>query len=380
MEASIPQRRLGQGRGHRLRGAVLRHRRGRLHHRPDDRRRRRAGAARVAGWRWRRCSAWSARPSRSGRPRSRRATGLLDQIAAGRLRPGERLGAERELAERLGVSRSTIRAALADLERGGVVTADARPRRRHLRRRAQGRARPHQRSPGSPPTCAARASSPTRACSRPRTVEADAETAAALGLAEGALRARGRARAARRRRADLARARAVPGRALPRPARPLARRLALRAARRRTTASRRGRPRSASRSWPAGAAEARLLGAAPRRAAARRRAHGVGRRRPRVRALARPVPRRPRPDRGARALRAGRANPGGSDRSRSRPALDRFVRSWFNCASLSDNLSGEGPHRGEGDAWPPPSRTPGSTPATRAPSSRCTRATRASIA
>ena len=35
--------------------------------------------------------------------------------------PGERMGAERELAERLGVSRSTIRAALADLERTGVI-------------------------------------------------------------------------------------------------------------------------------------------------------------------------------------------------------------------------------------------------------------------
>ena len=35
--------------------------------------------------------------------------------------PGARVGAERELAERLGVSRSTIRAALGDLERGGVI-------------------------------------------------------------------------------------------------------------------------------------------------------------------------------------------------------------------------------------------------------------------
>ena len=46
---------------------------------------------------------------------------LLAEIADGRPGPGERLGAERELAERLGVSRSTIRAALADLERNGVI-------------------------------------------------------------------------------------------------------------------------------------------------------------------------------------------------------------------------------------------------------------------
>jgi GntR family transcriptional regulator len=46
---------------------------------------------------------------------------LLAEIASGALEPGERLGAERELAERLGVARSTVRAALADLERSGVV-------------------------------------------------------------------------------------------------------------------------------------------------------------------------------------------------------------------------------------------------------------------
>ena len=45
MTASIPQRRLGIGRGHRQRRPVLRHRRGRLHHRPDARRRRRPGPA-----------------------------------------------------------------------------------------------------------------------------------------------------------------------------------------------------------------------------------------------------------------------------------------------------------------------------------------------
>jgi GntR family transcriptional regulator len=46
---------------------------------------------------------------------------LLEEIAAGEPGPGGRLGAERDLAERLGVSRSTIRAALADMERHGVV-------------------------------------------------------------------------------------------------------------------------------------------------------------------------------------------------------------------------------------------------------------------
>ena len=46
---------------------------------------------------------------------------LLDQISRGQLRPGERLGAERDLAQALGVSRSTVRQALAALEEAGVV-------------------------------------------------------------------------------------------------------------------------------------------------------------------------------------------------------------------------------------------------------------------
>lgn len=53
---------------------------------------------------------------------------LVQEISSGALAPGQRLGAERELAERLGVSRSTVRAAVADLARSGAV------------RRARGRA------------------------------------------------------------------------------------------------------------------------------------------------------------------------------------------------------------------------------------------------
>ena len=106
---------------------------------------------------------------------------LLADIGAGRPGPGERLGAERELAERLGVSRSTIRAALGDLERGGAV------------RRRRGRAggifvaeRKVERDltslAGLPAYLRRQGFASDARVLSTATVEADAETAAALGL------------------------------------------------------------------------------------------------------------------------------------------------------------------------------------------------------
>ena len=46
---------------------------------------------------------------------------LLDRIRAEGLGPGAKLGGERDLARTLGVSRATVRQALAELERTGVV-------------------------------------------------------------------------------------------------------------------------------------------------------------------------------------------------------------------------------------------------------------------
>jgi GntR family transcriptional regulator len=46
---------------------------------------------------------------------------LRQEIASGELAPGQRLGVEREVAQRLGVSRSTVRVALADLQRSGAI-------------------------------------------------------------------------------------------------------------------------------------------------------------------------------------------------------------------------------------------------------------------
>ncbi|MFP4273799.1 MAG: FadR/GntR family transcriptional regulator [Paracoccaceae bacterium] len=50
---------------------------------------------------------------------------IEELILRGILRPGERLPAERELAERLGVSRPSLREALAELQARGLLTARA---------------------------------------------------------------------------------------------------------------------------------------------------------------------------------------------------------------------------------------------------------------
>lgn len=54
------------------------------------------------------------------------AARLLDELRDGSVPPGERLPGERQLAERFGVSRETVRQALELLRRDGLVTTDRR--------------------------------------------------------------------------------------------------------------------------------------------------------------------------------------------------------------------------------------------------------------
>jgi GntR family transcriptional regulator len=111
---------------------------------------------------------------------------LLEEIAAGSPGAGERVGAERDLAERLGVSRSTVRAALADLERSGVVqrvrgrTGGIFVAERKVERDLTSLA-------GLPAYLRRQGFESDARVLSTTTVEADAETAEALGLAEGAL-------------------------------------------------------------------------------------------------------------------------------------------------------------------------------------------------
>src|SRR3984957_9133174 len=63
----------------------------------------------------------SAEAPSAGRTSEEVRRALAERIGNGQLRPGQRLGAERALAAELGVSRATLRQALAVLEEGGMV-------------------------------------------------------------------------------------------------------------------------------------------------------------------------------------------------------------------------------------------------------------------
>lgn len=106
---------------------------------------------------------------------------LLDQINRGRPGPGERLRAERDLARDLGVSRSTVRQALAALEAAGEVRrVPGRGGGTFVRRRKV--ERDLSRVVGVPALLQAQGMTSGSRIVSAQLDEADEETAAALGL------------------------------------------------------------------------------------------------------------------------------------------------------------------------------------------------------
>lgn len=110
---------------------------------------------------------------------------LLEHIDRGQLRPGERLGAERDMAVELGVSRSTVRQALAALERAGEVRrVPGRGGGTFVRRRKV--ERDLSRVVGVPELLRAQGMTSGSRIVSTAILPADEETAAALALEAGA--------------------------------------------------------------------------------------------------------------------------------------------------------------------------------------------------
>ena len=73
------------------------------------------------------------RPVRAGNGFEEALEQILQVVRLGLVPGGERLPSERELAERLGISRVTLREVLKVLQDQGLVESPARPVRRHVR-------------------------------------------------------------------------------------------------------------------------------------------------------------------------------------------------------------------------------------------------------
>ena len=94
---------------------------------------------------------------------------LAATIASGTLAPGMRLPPERQLAESLGVSRMTVRQALGDLERDGLLRrVVGRAGGTFVCEPERGAAAGARRRRASRPSCAARAARRASSRSRPR--------------------------------------------------------------------------------------------------------------------------------------------------------------------------------------------------------------------